>query len=486
MKILHYMFGLPPVRNGGLVRYVLDLIEQESKMGADVRLLIPGTLSVGTNRKPKILNSRTPYRQIRTYEICHPLPVPMCSGIRDPGLFMQTCSGSAYCSFLRRLRPDLIHIHTFMGLHREFLAEARRQKIPVLFTSHDYFGICPTAVLLCGNRICQDAEWKGCAQCSGKAFPVWRLKLEQSAGYRMFRKKEWMVRLAKKLCVPIRLHSGKFDAGIYQAKTCAVMDAGEYAALRDYYRSMFLLVSYFHFNSWAAGRIYQSRLQGLTVKGSVIPVSHQGIANCRRKREFGKTLRIGFFGSWSTHKGFFDLLKVCGRLREKGCADLELHIYSGTAKRKECFVRNHREFGQGQLAEVFDGIDVLAMPSRWPETFGLAALEAVSFGVAVILPEYAGAVDLLHADMRAGFVYDGTIRGLEETIRKIYDNRELLAQANAAILRMDMDFSYERHVRQILGIYRKVIRMQTEAYHTGKANNKQGIQKKDGNYKTAK
>ncbi len=468
MKILHYMFGLPPVRDGGLVRYVLDLIEQEAKMGEDVRLLIPGAPALGANRKTKILNSRTPYREIRTYEIYHPLPVPMCNGIRHPGLFMQTCTGSAYRSFLRRLMPDLIHIHTFMGLHREFLAEARRQKIPVLFTSHDYFGICPTAVLLCGNRICKDSEWKGCAQCARKAFPVWRLKLEQSAVYRIFRKQERIVCLAKKLCVPIRRNSGKYDAGRFRAKADVVMAgirgikagsvmvSGEYAALRDYYRSMFRLVSYFHFNSSAASTIYRVRLQGLTVKGSIVPVSHQGIADCRRKRIFGKTLRIGYFGSWSMHKGFFDLLKACGRLREKGCVDLELHIYSGTAKRKECFVRNHSEFGQGQLAEVFDGIDVLAMPSRWPETFGLAALEAVSFGVPVILPEYAGAMDLLRADMRAGFVYDGTVQGLEESIRKIYDNRELLAQANAAILRMDMDFSYERHVRQILEIYRKV------------------------------
>ena len=134
MKILHYMFGLPPVRDGGLVRYVLDLIEQEAKMGEDVRLLIPGAPALGVNRKTKILNSRTPYREIRTYEIYHPLPVPMCNGIRHPGLFMQTCGESAYRSFLRRLRPDLIHIHTFMGLQRHAGRRSRSCLRPMIIS----------------------------------------------------------------------------------------------------------------------------------------------------------------------------------------------------------------------------------------------------------------------------------------------------------------------------------------------------------------
>lgn len=41
MKILHYIHGLPSVRNGGLVQYALDLAQGESELGKDVQLLVP-------------------------------------------------------------------------------------------------------------------------------------------------------------------------------------------------------------------------------------------------------------------------------------------------------------------------------------------------------------------------------------------------------------------------------------------------------------
>ena len=100
-----------------------------------------------------------------------------------------------------------------------------------------------------------------------------------------------------------------------------------------------------------------------------------------------------------------------------------------------------------------DSIDLLALPSRWRETFGLAALEAVSYGVPVLLPEYAGAADIFKGNDAAGLLYDGTVQGLKETLRRIYKNRELLVQANRGILKLDYDFSFQHHVRKMAEIY---------------------------------
>ena len=44
MKVLHYLFGLPPVRSGGLVKYALDLAEGQRAQGLDVCLMIPGEI----------------------------------------------------------------------------------------------------------------------------------------------------------------------------------------------------------------------------------------------------------------------------------------------------------------------------------------------------------------------------------------------------------------------------------------------------------
>ena len=44
------MFGIPPVRGGGLVIYALDLINAQKNNGDEVILLIPGSI----NRKKRM------------------------------------------------------------------------------------------------------------------------------------------------------------------------------------------------------------------------------------------------------------------------------------------------------------------------------------------------------------------------------------------------------------------------------------------------
>ena len=447
-KILHYMFGVPPVRAGGMVRYASDLMVQQRRTGDQVYLLLPGALPMDTGKKTKIYRRKADYLGIPAYVIYNPLTVAVFNVILDTSAYTAPCNLNAFSRFLHKLQPDIVHIHTFMGLHREFLAQARRFNIPVIFTSHDYFGICPTAVLMSGGHLCTDIEWRTCAQCCKEAFPKWRLWMEQAAWYGRLRKKDRLVGLIKSgICKNSRRTGSNSAAPARKEKP-------DYASLRDYYVSMFDMVSCFHFNSTQAAGIYHSRLGHLQqMREVILPVSHCGISDCRKKRSYGSTLRIGYIGSWSQHKGFFALMQACRYLVQSGCADLELHLYSGTAHRTECFVRNHPGFAPTELAAVMDSIDLLALPSRWRETFGLAAVEAVSYGVPVLLPEYAGAADIFKGNDAAGLLYDGTVQGLKETLRRIYKNRELLVQANRGILKLDYDFSFQHHVRKMAEIY---------------------------------
>lgn len=464
MRVLHYMFGIPPVRTGGLVRYAADLMEQEMKMGIDVHLLIPGAIPINGRKKTKIKKRRNDYLQIPTYEIYHPLPIPMCNGILDIKAYTEKCGGRVFQQFLKELQPDLIHIHTFMGLHREFLVQSRRMGIPVLFTTHDYFGICPTAVMLYRGSVCRDSMWKNCGECSSSAFSKNRLFLEQSACYRMLRKHGRLTAAVKMAArwsgmLTVRTETQESEKIKINSSTAAVRQVS-YSPLRNYYRSMFDMVSYFHFNSLAAKKIYEKRIG--EHKGKVVNISHAGISDHRRRYRYGKTLRIGYFGSWAVHKGFFALLDACGSLYEAGCTQLELHLYSGTETRNERYVKNHPSFRADQLECVFRGIDLLAVPSLWPETFGLAALEAVSYGVPVIVSKQAGANDVLQCknDSGGGFVYDGTQRDLKRVLKEVYENREMLARANECIVNMEYDFSYKAHVEEMLGIYRHLVKNQ--------------------------
>ena len=62
------------------------------------------------------------------------------------------------------------------------------------------------------------------------------------------------------------------------------------------------------------------------------------------------------------------------------------------------------------------------MPSIWYETFGLVVLEALSYGVPVIVTKNVGAKDLLQGEF--GLVIEPTKEAIEEAILKMKDINE--------------------------------------------------------------
>ena len=51
MKIYHYIFGIPPLRGGGTIKYAMDLAETQSNLGHDVSIIYPGAISKFQHRQ---------------------------------------------------------------------------------------------------------------------------------------------------------------------------------------------------------------------------------------------------------------------------------------------------------------------------------------------------------------------------------------------------------------------------------------------------
>lgn len=77
------MFGIPPVRGGGLVIYALDLINAQKNNGDEVILLIPGSINRKKRNATKILKGTRKNIEIEHYIIKNALPIPLASGIKD-------------------------------------------------------------------------------------------------------------------------------------------------------------------------------------------------------------------------------------------------------------------------------------------------------------------------------------------------------------------------------------------------------------------
>ena len=140
MRILHYGLGYPPERTGGLVQYVTDLMGEQVKQNHEVAYLFPGRIDI-FNSLTKIKKSETRIIGVTSFEIINSLPLAVFGGIRDPGKFQTKVDHSIYNNLLDDFGPDVIHVHSLMGIHKEFFEVAKGRKIKIIYTSHDYFGL---------------------------------------------------------------------------------------------------------------------------------------------------------------------------------------------------------------------------------------------------------------------------------------------------------------------------------------------------------
>ena len=153
------------------------------KNGDEVSLLYPGSFSL--NKNLRLINNK-PYKNISVYEILNPISIPLLSGIPNPEDYLKSVDVNIYIEFLTKLNVEVIHIHTLMGLNKEFITAAQKLNIKTIFTSHDYFGICPKVNLIdLKGSICKDYdEGKNCIECNANGYSKSLVFLMQSKTYR--------------------------------------------------------------------------------------------------------------------------------------------------------------------------------------------------------------------------------------------------------------------------------------------------------------
>ena len=187
MTILHYFLGFPPYRSGGMTKFAYDLMEAQVNDGEKVVALWPGKMNLILPPKVKI-KKRKPIKEIENYEIINPLPISLDEGIENIKEFTKECNRNIYIEFFKTVNPEAIHIHTLMGMHKELIDAANQLGIRTIFTTHDYFGICPKVTLYKSDGVCDnDNNCKDCAKCNQSALSIEKIKIMQSPLYRKYK-----------------------------------------------------------------------------------------------------------------------------------------------------------------------------------------------------------------------------------------------------------------------------------------------------------
>ncbi|MFQ7300244.1 MAG: glycosyltransferase [Clostridium sp.] len=455
MKILHYSLGLPPYRSGGLTKYSCDLMEEQVKQGENVFLLFPGIIKIiSKNSNIKFYKN---YRGIQVYELVNPLPVPLLKGISTPADFYKETNKNFFKEFLDQNKIDIVHIHTFMGLYKEFLDACKELNIKTVYTTHDYFGICTKVNFLDNNgQVCSERKIEKCIECNRCGYSLREIKIFQSAPYRYIKNKGIIPKM-KKFLFSIKQSNinnirTSFKGDSSKEKK---VDKNEYEQLMNYYMNMYKSIDKFIFNSSLSKEIYN---RYLNANGDVVYITHSDIKDNRIKKSYDKEeLRLTYLGPFKEYKGFNLLMDIMKEFEQEGETNIKLTTYGDTAKLEKnihnVFIKGRYEYED--LKSIFEKTDLLIVPSIWNETFGFIVLEALSHGVPVIVTDKVGSKDLLinEVNKKSGIIISVCKDEIIKNIKQLKNNKDILIEMNKNILNNRFDYDLTSHYISIKKLY---------------------------------
>lgn len=435
MKIVEYTLGLPPYRRGGLPRYSTDLSLELAKTD-EVFLMYPGSINPFSS-KIKINSKKSKY-PFKVLELKNGLPVSLGLGIDTNNIdkFIAKRNIDEFKRFIDREKPDVVHFHTLMGAPFEMLDYLHREGIKTVFTTHDFYGLCPkmlaqNPILELTNSACTD----DCMVCkNGPSYK--KLLVMQTHLYEHFKESKLIKKVRKSRKTQL---NNKADSEYF-----TIDQARLRLELRQYYLKMYRLIDDFHFNSSVAQDYIMQYLPG--VKGKVVPITHSGLVdNRQRKYEKHEKLVVGYVGPYDHKKGFYRLAKIA-----ESMPDVVFRFYGDVVENsvfQKPNVRNYGIISSASLQQAYRDMDVLVVPSLWHETFGFVVLEALLQGTPCIVSNSVGAKDLVPLEAEC--------KNDKELIDRIEKLKEIgkLATIRRCVRELNLNYKLTQHTQNIKSLF---------------------------------
>jgi len=392
MRILHYTLGFPPNRSGGLINYATGIIEEQAVLGHEVYVLYPGNLDI--TRRTKIIENNKDRHIYKVFELRNSLPLAVFKGIKNPDKFMKQVDKQIYTDFLKKINPEIIHIHTIMGIHQEFFLAAKELNIKLLFTTHDYFGLSPEPnFYLNGTSFDKNNTIDNWIEVSKGALPTWKLRILQTNMYPLIRYLGKKVKKKKNVFSKktIKLEKKEKNKTLDLSR---ISQRDKYVCLKSYYEKIFSSIDFFHYNSNLSKEVYEYNIP--SIRGQVIPITLKYLDEIKPKtKSKAKKVRIAYIGPDKEFKGFDDFKKISNLMAQD---EYEFHAYGYDVQESISNIIQHGRYIPYELSNIYAEIDILLVMSKWKETFGLTVIESINLDTPVFVSECVGAKDLLNSN----------------------------------------------------------------------------------------
>lgn len=461
MKILVIVHGFPPAAQGGSEIYAHAHALALRQHGGDEIVVFTreqdphrADYDVRTERRDglRIVWVNNMFRKTRTFE--------------------ETYRNDVVGAIARRViddfKPDVAHIHHLTCLSTTIVRSLAERHIPCFVTLHDYWLMCHRGQLLTVDyRVCDGPGINGplgCHACVGPAGG------RRGVGAIAFRGAAAVRALERRLpATPAR--QLRRVAGRLVTMTSSAGESEHQARKRlDHMRQVCADVTHF----FAPSRHMRDRFVQFGVAPDRITVARYGVDSApfdQLERTASRRLRLGFFGSLMVSKAPHVLLEAIGRL-PRGAVSVDLFgaysAYHGDDSYwqqlepllKQDGVQVHGAIAHDRVAHVLSSVDVLVVPSIWPENSPLVIQEAFLAGVPVVASRIGGIPEAVD-EGRSGLLFRaGDSDDLTRTLMRLVREPGLLEALRAGIPRVR---TIEEDVRLARSVYQAHLPLREQA-----------------------
>ncbi|MBN1869563.1 MAG: glycosyltransferase family 4 protein [Candidatus Omnitrophica bacterium] len=367
MNILQIIHSFPPESMTGSEVYTYNLakgLAKNNKVSVFYRVNDP--------QRPEYEIIKGRYDGLNVYKINNTL-----KGYRSiEKIYKNQKIEEIFSQVLDEVRPDLVHIQHLLFLSTGIVEEIKKRGIPIVFTLHDYWLVCPRGQLLKYNlKPCKEPLKANCLYCLGRALSF--------------------KNLAK------RLLGFRFGRRIFKRRHFALQDIEPNVDL-FIAPSEFLRRKFIEFGLPPEKIVHLDNGMDLSLFDDI-------------KKTESDQIRFGFIGTLIPSKGAHVLLEAFRKMNGKATLKIYGHspvnngLFDYARKLKRMAKANNISFmgtfDNKEVARVFKDIDVLVFPSLWEENSPMILREAALSRTPVIASRIGGAEELVQ-DYQNGVLFE--------------------------------------------------------------------------------
>ena len=461
MKILTIAWWKRPYRAGGLIEYVEDIIDEMVNRGHQEIYFFPGSYDL--KLKPYIKEYEE--NQIKYYELVNS-PNMAPKKIGNP---LSDCHHeqieNLFEDVLLKEAPDIVHIHEFEGLTAGIMSVVKKYDIPLVFSIHNYWTLCPRVELFdyTVNQICNDYEnGKRCVKCeiyashNSGGITKWIRRVKNFEKYTfIYCFVKITYKILRKLFKNIKAHSERENID-------CIKRAEMYVRRRKcFVEKLNLKVDRILAVSNLSKKIYER--YGINKEKIQVVYSALKKIDCIKSKAPRKNnafpVVFGFMGGYAIHKGIDLLICAFSKLDQKK-AKLVIHggniqKYVNKIKDEKLNIDFKGTYAIENINEVLKEIDVGVVPSVWYETFGLVGAEFLQARIPIIVSDTCGVAETVE-NGKTGFIFrSNDINALLKKMECFVMNPEIINKLGKNMNRVK---TVGEHGKEIENIYENLIK----------------------------